>query len=391
MHKVLGRRKAYLGILVALGLLLGLMPAGLVHGQVEPLTHGGVDIYIDDVDFVTGTPFTTFIHVDGVVGGGPGTGLFAFNFGVTYSTPAVTFPDAGGSPSCGVTTLNLAFGDPFTLACDIGVGTISVADILFALDGESGDLTMIQLDGTTSCANSSQTLLALTTVQLTDLNGDPLPNQQVTDGEVTCWVAPIASFTSTPDPADAGDTISFTDTSQNMTLLGGAGAQQATWLWDFGDGGTSPLQDPTYSYNVPATYTVCFTTTNPAGTDNVCQLVVVEPGPASTATVSPNPVNINPNASLPFTAVFADSLGNVIPNASMESLVWSTVAGGTIDPVTGVYTAGPIVGDYLDDACVDGTYKAGMVTDCADVLIASTLALTGMFMVQDPVDGVVVI
>ncbi len=34
MHKVLGRRKAYLGILVALGLLLGLMPAGLVHGQV---------------------------------------------------------------------------------------------------------------------------------------------------------------------------------------------------------------------------------------------------------------------------------------------------------------------------------------------------------------------
>ena len=41
MNKVLGRRKGYLGILIALGLLLGLMPAGLAQGQVEPLTHGG--------------------------------------------------------------------------------------------------------------------------------------------------------------------------------------------------------------------------------------------------------------------------------------------------------------------------------------------------------------
>ena len=193
---------------------------------------GGTDIYIDDVDVVSGTPFTTVIHVDGVVVAGPGTGLASLFFEVTYSVAAVTFPDFGGSPSCGVTGIDPVFGGPFTLGCDTGAGTISIVDLITVLEGPGGDMSLFQLDGTTSCVNSSQTLLAFTGLDVTDPNGDPLLDQVITDGVVTCWAVPLAAFMSSPDPATAGDTISFTDTSQNMTLLGGGGAraQQATWL-----------------------------------------------------------------------------------------------------------------------------------------------------------------
>ena len=91
-------------------------------------------------------------------------------------------------------------------------------------------------------------------------------------------------------------------------------------------------------------------------------------------------------------ATFEDSFGNVIPNVSMDTEVWSSPgAGGGIDAGTGVYTAGAVEGTYLNDAWVDGTYKAGAASDCADVLIVSTQAQTGMLMAEDPLDGVVVI
>jgi len=81
----------------------------------------------------------------------------------------------------------------------------------------------------------------------------------------------------------------------------------------------------------------------------------------------------------------------LIPNGSMDTEIWSSLeAGGSIDAVTGVYTSGVVEGTYLNDACVDGTYKAGAASDCADVLIVSTQALTGMVMAKDPLDGVVV-
>ncbi|MCB9230712.1 MAG: PKD domain-containing protein [Bacteroidia bacterium] len=48
-----------------------------------------------------------------------------------------------------------------------------------------------------------------------------------------------------------------------------------TWQWDFGDGGTSVLQNPTHNYTVPGTYTVTLIATNALGcTDTVAKQVV---------------------------------------------------------------------------------------------------------------------
>lgn len=39
------------------------------------------------------------------------------------------------------------------------------------------------------------------------------------------------------------------------------------WLWDFGDGSTSPEQDPMHTYLNPGSYTVSLTATNAFGSD----------------------------------------------------------------------------------------------------------------------------
>ncbi len=42
----------------------------------------------------------------------------------------------------------------------------------------------------------------------------------------------------------------------------------ASWLWDFGDGDTSDLQNPSHTYSTTGTYTVSMTVTNSYGSDS---------------------------------------------------------------------------------------------------------------------------
>ncbi len=45
-----------------------------------------------------------------------------------------------------------------------------------------------------------------------------------------------------------------------------------TWVWDFGDGNTSTVQNPIHTYNTPGTWTVCLTTTDANGcSSSYCQ------------------------------------------------------------------------------------------------------------------------
>jgi PKD repeat protein len=52
--------------------------------------------------------------------------------------------------------------------------------------------------------------------------------------------------------------VSFTDLTQNIPQ---------TWLWDFGDGTTSNIQNPIHTYTADGTYTVILTCTNANGSD----------------------------------------------------------------------------------------------------------------------------
>ena len=55
-----------------------------------------------------------------------------------------------------------------------------------------------------------------------------------------------------------GQVITFTDQSTGSPT---------EWFWDFGDGETSDVQNPTYAYSAAGSYTVSLTVTNPAMSD----------------------------------------------------------------------------------------------------------------------------
>ena len=64
-------------------------------------------------------------------------------------------------------------------------------------------------------------------------------------------MAYTTSFTQDFTTGNVPLTVTFTDTSSASPA-----DPPTTWLWDFGDGGTSTLQNPVHIYTVPGTYTV---------------------------------------------------------------------------------------------------------------------------------------
>ncbi len=72
--------------------------------------------------------------------------------------------------------------------------------------------------------------------------------------------APVADFTANMDTTCVGSTIDFMDLSTN---------NPTSWFWDFGDGNTSGLQNPSYVYNAAGVYSVSLTVTNAFGSDNM--------------------------------------------------------------------------------------------------------------------------
>jgi len=73
--------------------------------------------------------------------------------------------------------------------------------------------------------------------------------------------APEASFSVNETGGTAPVTVTFTDTSDD----GSDDIYQ--WLWEFGDGNTSSLQNPQHDYSIPGTYTVSLTVTSEDGAD----------------------------------------------------------------------------------------------------------------------------
>jgi len=72
-------------------------------------------------------------------------------------------------------------------------------------------------------------------------------------------VAPVAEFEASATTITEGESITFTDQSTNVPT---------SWSWDFGDGGTSTVQNPSHTYTTAGAYTVSLTATNTAGTDS---------------------------------------------------------------------------------------------------------------------------
>ncbi|MDD3137278.1 MAG: PKD domain-containing protein, partial [Methanoregula sp.] len=78
---------------------------------------------------------------------------------------------------------------------------------------------------------------------------------------------PVASFTVNKTLGKFPLIVQFTDTSLNAPT---------SWLWDFGDGGMSTLQNPIYSFPSPGTYTVSLNASNSYGFNQSTQTNMIQ-------------------------------------------------------------------------------------------------------------------
>jgi PKD repeat protein len=101
--------------------------------------------------------------------------------------------------------------------------------------------------------------------------------------------APEAAFSSDVTSGTAPLTVTFTDESTNAPT---------SWLWDFGDGGTSTGQYPVHEYMSAGTYTVTLTVTNGEGSDEA---------------VRPDYITVNALTGAPEAAFSSDVTSGTVP------------------------------------------------------------------------------
>jgi len=166
--------------------------------------------------------------------------------------------------------------------------------------------------GTSTLQNPSHTYNAAGTytVNLT-VTSAVCNNTKTRTGYITINVAPTAAFFGSPTSGNAPLTVSFIDQS-----IGSPNS----WSWNFGDGGASTLQNPSYQYTAPGTYTVSLTVTNACG--------------SNTFTRS-NYITVNAvcsNIALGKTATASSSSGSNTPNLAVDgntTTFWRSSSGGT--------------------------------------------------------------
>lgn len=90
-------------------------------------------------------------------------------------------------------------------------------------------------------------------------------------------LSPIAAFSANPTNGIVPLTVIFTDLSQN---------NPTSWYWDFGDGNSSTVQNPSHTYTKKGNYTVYFAATNSYGTDSDISLDLISVGALPTADFS---------------------------------------------------------------------------------------------------------
>jgi len=105
------------------------------------------------------------------------------------------------------------------------------------------------------------------------------------------------SFTYSPSSPYAGQTVQFTDTSTG---------NPTSWQWDFGDGSSSAIQNPTHVYSTSGTYTVTLRVTNSAESKTTSKTITVKP--VVLADFSFSPTNPTVATSVQFTD---KSTGNI--------------------------------------------------------------------------------
>jgi len=155
---------------------------------------------------------------------------------------------------------DLSTGNPVSWAWDFGDGTSSTLQNPSHLYSSNGNFTVALTITTANCTNTSSQIITV-------------------GNSTTCQSA----FTYTISTSNTL-TVQFNDVSTG---------NPSSWLWNFGDGITSTLQNPNHTYATNGTYTVslAITTTNCTSTSNQTISVGSSSACQSAFTFNSNPAN----------------------------------------------------------------------------------------------------
>jgi PKD repeat protein len=194
----------------------------------------------------------------------------------TYSMQPATFHSYMNAGSF-ITKLTVVYANGCSNSDTVHVNNLPISQALYAMTPHTGcaPLTVQFInntpgtgntytwtfgDGTTSNAFSPQhtyTNIGQYTTRLNVVNAYGCSTQYIFPVSVNV-ILPNAQFT-------ADDLSGCPPHQVNFTF---AGTGVYNYSWDFGDGGTSNLQSPSYVYNTPGNYPVTLTITDPNGCSN---------------------------------------------------------------------------------------------------------------------------
>jgi len=195
-------------------------------------------------------------------------------------------------------------------------------------------------------------------------------------------IAPTASFTFSPTSPTKSDTVSFTDLSTDLD------GSVVAWSWDFGDGGTSTLQNPTHKYSQAQSYTVALTVTDDDGAKGTATKGA-SVGDSATVRVSssPNPVTIPVGGNALVTYTFRNDGTCSVTFTQILAAYFSPDGQRLTEDVTMAYSLNvPGPGTVL---WVDYTYLPPTVASAAESAGATSAVLRETFVGVDCTGGAV--
>lgn len=218
--------------LIALVIAVIISASSLALAATSPLDNLGITLPTGSITLPTGFDSTT-----------PSAGTSAF--GITEPTAAFTATQTSwAAPNYNVSFTDKSTGTIFAYNWDFGDGANSTDQNPVHSYAAAGKYNVtLQVIG--AGENSISKIIT------------------VAASKPSTVKAPVAAFSTSV----SGRTVQFTDKSKNSPT---------SYLWDFGDKGTSTAKNPKHTYSKAGTYTVSLTAKNSAGSNKTTGKVTVK-------------------------------------------------------------------------------------------------------------------
>lgn len=210
--------------------------------------------------------------------------------------------------------------------------------------------------------------------------GNPVVYWGVSGSTGGCWnvqsvcMTVVASFITTGNYC-AGQSINFQDQSISGTTIN-------SWLWDFGDGATANIQNPSHAYTNPGNYQVTLSITNIAGfSSTITQEISILAPIVDVASI--NPVCVGDNVSLQGQAdAFPSTVSQLFPFSNNTDVIipdggvsFGWLGSGGLYATSAITVAGLTPGWEIESVCLnishtyDGDLTVYLQDPCGNLML----------------------